>query len=592
MPLLVGQAGGAPLPDIPRPEHPQPQSVRELWQNLNGEWEFEFDDADVGLRENWVERRQFGRRIVVPFPFQSALSGIGDTGFHHVMWYRRGFDLPESFAGKRVLLHFGAVDYEARVWLNGQQIGEHHGGHVPFAFDVTDHLQPRANTVVARVVDTEALDQPRGKQFHELVPRGINYTRTSGIWQTAWLEGVGQTYIKSLRMTPSIEARALDLEFEVDGPAHGWTIEAVASFEGEQVAAITTEPEQTRATIPIPNARLWSPEEPNLYDMVFTLRAGEEVLDRVRSYFGMRKISVAGSRLLLNDEPYFHRLVLDQGYWPDGILTALSDEALRHDIEMAKRFGFNGARKHQKVEDPRWLYWADRLGFLVWAEMANAHEFTPEGCQRFEQEWAAAVRRDYNHPCVVTWTPFNESWGIEGVNTDVEQQRFVERIYNLTKRLDPCRPVCDNSGWMHTLTDIADIHDYAERAEDFKAHWAQFTHMNHRYCEGMPHLFFVNGKSYMGQPIVISEYGGISLRGFEAPPGSERVAYGSHMENEEAFLARYRDITSAIQDIEEICGFCYTQLSDIEQEVNGLMTYDRRPKIEPDKIAEINLRRR
>jgi len=587
---LAAYAGAAAQPDIPRPEHPQPQCVREVWMNLNGEWQFEFDDEDVGLRDNWVERESFSRRINVPFPFQASLSGIGDTGIHHVMWYRRSFELPADFAGRRVLLHFGAVDYEARVWLNGRELGSHRGGHVAFAFDITDALRRGANALVVRAVDTEAKDQPRGKQSWKLKPQGIRYTRTSGIWQTVWLEGVGRTHIKSFRMTPAIEARALDLEFEVDGPQADWTIEAEASFNGERVATLTTEPAQARAALAIPNPRLWSPEEPNLYDITFTLRAGGEAVDRVRSYFGMRKISVGGNQLLLNNRPYFQRLVLDQGYWPDGILTAPSDQALRYDIEMAKRFGFNGARKHQKVEDPRWLYWADRLGFLLWGEMANAYEFTAEGCRRFEEEWAAAVQRDYNHPCVVAWTPFNESWGVGEVMTSVEQQRFVEHIYALTKRLDPYRPVCDNSGWMHVLTDIADLHNYVERGDGFEAHWAEFTR-NH-YRQGMPHVFFIPSRSYMGQPIVVSEYGGISLRGYEAPPGSERVAYGAHMENEEAFLARYRDITTAIQGVADIQGFCYTQLTDVEQEVNGLMTYDRRPKLAPEKIAQINLQRR
>jgi beta-galactosidase/beta-glucuronidase len=587
--LLIVCAGGA-AGSIPRPEYPQPQCVRDVWMNLNAEWEFEFDDGDVGLREDWAHGGRFTRRIVVPFPFQARLSGIGDTGFHHVMWYRREFEVPTAFAGKRVLLHFGAVDYEARVWLNGRELGSHRGGHVPFAFDVTDDLRPGANTLVVRALDTESRDQPRGKQYWELKSKGIFYTRTSGIWQTVWLEGVGQTYVKSFRMTPSIEAKSIDLEFEVDGSAAGWAIECAVSFDGGQVAAATTGAEQTRIGIPIPGARLWTPEEPNLYDITLTLRAGDAVLDVVRSYFGMRKISVAGNRLLLNNRPCFQRLVLDQGYWPDGILTAPSDDALRYDIEMAKRFGFNGARKHQKVEDPRWLYWADRLGFLLWGEMANAYTFTPASCEMFEAEWPEAVKRDYNHPCVVAWTPFNESWGVRGVQDGVEQQRFVEHIYNLTKRLDPYRPICDNSGWMHTLTDIADYHDYAERGEELRAHWAEFERSDYR--GGLPHLFFVHAKSYMGQPVVISEYGGITLQGFEAPEGSERVGYGTHMADAQTYIARYRDITSAIQDIADIQGFCYTQLTDIEQEVNGVMSYDRKPKVAPEKIAEINLRRR
>ena len=593
----------------PRPEHPQPQCVREVWLNLNGEWEFEFDDADTGLADSWesgaaseeaaslsrglLTPRPFGRRIVVPFPFQAALSGIGDTGFHDIMWYRREFEVPADFADRRVLLHFGAVDYAAQVWLNGRELGSHRGGHVPFTFEITDALQAGANALVLRVVDTQSADPPRGKQSTARESKGIFYTRTSGIWQTVWLEGVGRTYIKRFRMAPSIEAQALDLEFEVEGPP-GWRIESVVSGEGAPVAMQQTAVGQTRATITIPDARLWSPEAPNLYDISFTLRVGNQELDRVSSYFGLRKVSVAGNRLLLNDEPCFQRLVLDQGYWPDGIMTAPSDAALRHDVEMARRFGFNGARKHQKVEDPRWLYWADRLGFLVWGEMASAFAFTPESCERFEQEWASAVERDYNHPCVVMWTPFNESWGLTGIGEGVAQQRFVEQVYHLTKRLDPHRPVCDNSGLEHVLTDIADIHDYAERGDEFRARWEQFTREHYRqypYDGNEPPSFFVTGKSYTGQPLLISEYGGITLRGFEAPEGLEHMGYGTHMDDEASYLGRYRDITCAMQEIEAVQGFCYTQLADTEQEVNGVMTADRRPKLAPEKLAEINRRR-
>lgn len=600
---LVLVAGGAPAraSDVPRPEHPQPRAVRDAWLNLNGTWEFDFDDENKGLDERWfASRRPFSRSIVVPFPFQAPLSGIGDPGVHHVVWYRRTFTLPDSFAGGRTLLRFGAVDYTAQVWVNGTEAGSHRGGHVPFAIDATRFLRAGTNEIVVRAEDTEDPQQPRGKQYWQPKPVGIWYTRTSGIWQTVWLERVGRTYIRDFRATPSLEAEALDVEIEPDGDDRPFRVRAVVTIAGEPISEIVAEPGATRFSVPVPDPKLWSPESPHLYDLVLSLVEAEgeapAALDEVRSYFGMRKVSIEGNRFLLNGRPYYQRLVLDQGYWPEGILTPPSDEAMRYDIEMARAFGFNGARKHQKIEDPRWLYWADKLGFLVWGEMPSA---APRAAaderarDMFREEWRAAVRRDRNHPSVVVWTPFNESWGLPGVRKDPAVQDLVAEIYALTKAEDPSRPVCDNSGWEHVRTDVADIHNYAPTGEDFLRQWNELLARNY----GAPEkgfAFFADGTSYSGQPIVIGEYGGIGLKvDSERVIGSETKAwsYGKSEEDVEAYLARYRSLTETIQNIPEIQGFCYTQLTDVEHEVNGLMTYDRKPKLDPARVAEINLRR-
>ena len=595
MSFVVSVACAVPV-DFPRPEHPRPDRVRPVWLNLNGPWDFSFDDGDKGLNEQWqLGGRAFDKTIQVPFPYQAPLSGIGNNDLHRVLWYHRAFSVPEAFSGQRVLLHFGAVDYEAQVWLNGKELGRHRGGHVPFSLDITGALVAGENEVTLRVVDTESKLQPRGKQFWEETPEGIWYTRTSGIWQTVWLEAVGSTYLEDIRITPRIDANAADIEVAVNGSAPQWQvrIEARDRKTGEVFRAGSSENVERFSLALGDHVSLWSPEEPNLYECTVTLYdpAGETPLDSVETYFGMRNVSIAGGKLCLNNQPYYQKLVLDQGYWPEGVMTAPSDAALRYDVEMAKAFGFNGARKHMKVEDPRWLYWADTLGFLVWGEMAAQHgPFQPEMEAPFLEEWLAAVRRDYSHPCIVSWTPFNETWGIEGAHIVPRVQRFVERVYAATKVLDPFRPICDNSGWDHVLTDIADYHDYAPTGADLARRFA-ITRESHyfRLQEGR-FMFFVDGKSYGGQPIVLSEFGGIGLKtevGRNTAEGAETWAYGAAEADIEAFLARVKEQIGEVLGIDELAGYCYTQLTDVGQEMNGFLTYDRKVKLDPARVAEI-----
>ncbi|MCF6286294.1 MAG: glycoside hydrolase family 2, partial [Candidatus Hydrogenedentes bacterium] len=488
--------------DMPRPEHPRPDQVRSFWLNLNGTWDFEFDDEDRGLAEEWFHgTHAYQDKILVPFAYQSKRSGIGTNDPHPIVWYHRSFDIPENFVGKRVLLHFGAVDYEARVYLNGRQMGLHKGGHVSFSFDVTGHLSPTGNELVLRVEDTESKLQPRGKQYWEEIPEDIWYTRTTGIWQTVWLEAVGQTWIRDFKVTPRVASSSIDVEVDIADQDAAWQMELLSRNRATGEEASRTFPAGIdRLSLVVGNTlSLWSPENPNLYDLVLRLKRAEggEVLDRVDSYFGMRSVSVLGNQFYLNGEPYYQKLILDQGYWPETVLTAPSDAALKYDVEMTKKFGFNGARKHQKVEDPRWLYWADTLGLLVWGEMPSQHgAYVREMEGPFLSEWQAALRRDYNHPSIVTWVPFNETWGIEGTHIDPRVQRWVERVYHATKAIDPHRPVCDNSGWDHVLTDIADYHDYAGNGAQLQRRF-QMTKAGHyaRLQEGR-FMFFAEGRSY------------------------------------------------------------------------------------------------
>ncbi len=440
---------------------------------------------------------------------------------------------------------------------------------------------------------------PRGKQYWREESEGIFYTRTTGIWQTVWLESVNRSRIDSLRLTPNVDADALDVEVGVEGFGPGLTLRLTVEYGGERVLddrfglqsalverrlPLVSRGEQP--TSPYPGRwgkpPLWSPEEPNLHDLGLELLDAEgEMLDAVDAYFGMRKIEAKDGQVYLNGRPYYQRLVLDQGYFPDGVLTAPTEQDLRRDIELAKEMGFNGARKHQKVEDPRWLYWADRLGFLVWGEMANAYQYSPDYVRRITAEWQEAVRRDYNHPCVVAWVPMNESWGVPNLGHESEQTEHLLALYHLTRSLDPTRPVVSNDGWEHALTDLCTIHDYRD-AEALEESYR--TPESAIVSEPANRPVYVPGHAYKGEPILVTEFGGIAFSGAEA--GAEGWGY-STVTGAEEFLERYESMIQALLRSGPVQGFCYTQLTDVEQETNGLLTYDRKPKAELKKIHKI-----
>ena len=401
---------------VPRGEYPRPQWQRRDWLCLNGTWEFRFDESGEILADRELSDRLKGE-ITVPFCFESPLSGIGDTTYHNRVWYSREITIPRAWPLERIMLHFGAVDYLATVWVNDVEVAHHRGGHVPFSFDIAPFLKGRKARIVVCAEDSPSIFQPRGKQFWRTKSAGCHYTRTTGIWQTVWMEPLPKSSIRSARYYPDIKAGSLRMVFTLDGARPGQRLNVAASLSGKRVAAASAEVGYgaVELTLRIPKARLWSPESPTLYDLAITLSEGRRVIDAVSSYAGIREVSVRNGKWCLNGRPYFQRLILDQGYWPDGIMTAPTDEALRKDVELTLAFGFNGARKHQKVEDPRWLYWADKLGLLVWGEMPSAYSWRPEMEEPFTDEWLESIERDFNHPCIVTWTPFNESWGIHRV---------------------------------------------------------------------------------------------------------------------------------------------------------------------------------
>jgi len=590
--LLCAQAFAQPLP---RPEHPQPQFMRSEWQSLNGTWQFAFDDKDEGLGAGWhVADAPFSRNIIVPFCFESRLSGIGDTSFHPVVWYRRQFEVPAAWKGRRVLLHFGAVDYRATVWVNGQAAGEHEGGNTPFRFDITALLRPGRNTVVVRAWDPpEDRAIPRGKQYWEPKSRGIFYTRTSGIWQSVWLEAAGESWLEFVRIAPRLDG-TVTFHGRVARPQAGLTLHVTVK-SGESVVAAgagsLSDRKYVDAAAFVRNPRLWTLERPHLYDVIFELKKDGKTLDTVHSYFGFREVSIENGRFCLNHRPVYLKFLLDQGYWPESLLTPPSDEAIQYDIRMAKEMGFNGVRKHQKVEDPRFLYWADKTGFLVSGEMANAYLYDEQYVQRFLREWTEAVERDINHPSVVMWAPLNESWGVPDLR-DPRQQAHLRTLYQLTKSLDPTRPVIDNEGWEHVeTTDLYAVHDYAANHDALYNRWARVEPRAGAALPPNGRPYAAPGHAYNGAPLYLSEFGGIAY----IPPGASvpesAWGYAGVEKTPEDALRRLAGLYDAIAKLPFI-GICYTQITDVEQEVNGLMTYDRKPKFDPKAIRALNDRLR
>jgi beta-galactosidase/beta-glucuronidase len=576
-------------------EYPRPQLVRAAWLSLNGAWQFAFDAARQWRGPD--DDIEWTHTITVPFPPEAELSGIGDTGFHPCCWYRRGFALTDAQRGARTLLHFGAVDYQATVWCNGVLVARHEGGHTPFSADITEALnQDSAQVLTVRVEDDPAdLAKPRGKQDWQLEPHSIWYPRTTGIWQTVWLEPVGRTYIDALRWTPIFDGFEIGCEILAAGElASGLTVE-VRLRHGDKLLAddlylLVGQEANRKIALSDPgiddsrNELLWSPERPTLLDAEVILRHGEQELDRVSSYTALRSVSVNRDRFMLNGRPYQLRLVLDQGYWTESLMTAPSDAALRRDVELAKAMGFNGVRKHQKIEDPRYLYWADRLGLLVWEEMPSAYAFSPRAVTRLVREWTEAIERDYSHPCVIVWVPFNESWGVPNLTAMQAHRNAVEALYHLTRVLDATRPVIGNDGWEASATDLLGIHDYDGDPQRLKARYEVADPATTLFDRRRPggRILTLDGFPHRGQPIVLTEFGGIAYD----PKAAPHHTWGySRADSADGFHTRYRELLRVVNETAMFSGFCYTQFADTFQETNGLLNADRSPKIALEQIS-------
>lgn len=574
--------------------HPRKIFRRENWLNLNGEWEFSFDDDLESQSPD--DTIHWNKKINVPFAPESPASGIGSEKFHPRCWYKKNFAYKKSQS--RTIIHFGAVDYTAKVWLNGVYLGEHEGGYTPFAFDATHAiLEEGVNELIVRADDDPSdLAKPRGKQDWQEKPHGIWYVRTTGIWQTVWIEEVPNTYIEKLRCTPSIDRWEIGILSIISGPCPESLELKVNLTVGGQTLACDTyhiihNEVHRRIALSDPgiddfrNELLWSPEKPTLIDIELELWDGDLLLDKVFSYTALRNVTYNRDRFMLNGRPYYLRLVLDQGYWPDSHLTPPSEEAIRKDIMLIKAAGFNGVRKHQKIEDPNFLYWADVMGIVVWGEMPSVYRFTFKSVERVTKQWIEQITRDMDHPCIICWVPFNESWGVPDLAEKKTHQQCVQALYYLTKTLDPTRPCIGNDGWESTATDILGIHDYDDQPSRLIKKYTDHDNIEaalKRYRPG-GRMIIAEGFSHGGQPVMLTEFGGIA---YVEPKEEITQAWGySAAQSSNDFRRRYEELLSTIHRIELFAGFCYTQLTDTFQEANGLFTIDREPKFSINAMA-------
>ncbi len=569
---------------IPRQEYPRPQFTRSDWVNLNGSWTFTFDFGGTGLQRGFEKSTGFEKTIIVPFCPESSLSGIGHTDFIRDIWYQRPLEISPKWESKRIILHFGAVDYDSEVFIDGQSVGRHWGGTVSFSFDITRYVTPGKthSLVVHAHDDTRSGVQPGGKQSEKYNSYGCMYTRTTGIWQTVWMEPVDEHGLQSVTIVPDLDGARFIITPTFYVVKQGLYFR-VTLREGKQVVAEASA--QAVNGVPvvlgISQPKLWSPESPFLYDLdLDVVDVAGTVLDHVSAYAGMRKVHVQDGRVYLNNQPIFLRPVLDQGFYPDGIWTAPSDAALKHDIELSMKAGFNGARLHQKVFEERFHYWADTLGYLTWGESSSwgidVKQIEP--ARNFLAEWREIVCRDRNHPSIIAWTPFNETW-------DTGDRRQHNRLhidaYELARSLDPTRPINDASGYSHARTDLWTTHTYEQSPNELDELMT--------IKDGQPWRNFPDREAdYEGQPYIVDEFGGIKWVPEDRRPFSEiSWGYGEGPRSLEEFYQRLEGLVQVMYKYPHIAGYCYTQLTDVEQEQNGIYNYDRTHKFDMDKISKI-----
>ena len=587
---------------IPRPEHPRPDFMRDTFYNLNGCWAFAFDDENQGIAQKWYHpQHPLDKTILVPFCYQSKASGIGPTDeIHLVLWYQISFTVPAEMLGRRVLLRFGAVDYACTVYVNGQSVGGHKGGYTPFAVDITDYLLDGENDLRLRVEDYPDCTQPRGKQYWKEGLMGCRYTPCSGIWQTVYLEAVGDVWAEYIHITPNIDNGTAVVELMLNtAPATPMQCAICVSHEGEILRELTVGVQNrlNRVTVEMNSPQrydgllLWWPHRPSLYDVTVTLMQAGETVDRVSTYFGMRKVEVRDGKVYLNNRMLYQRLILDQGYWPDTLLTPPSDEAIWTDLQWTLDFGYNGARKHQKIEDPRYYYWADRMGVLVWGEVPSAYEFSDETVENLAHTMEEFIRRDFNHPCLIAWVPLNESWGLRHIANNPRQQETARMLYHLAKAADGTRLVSGNDGWEQMETDICGLHDYAPDGASLAFHFADRENVERHGCDA--HRCYCIGHQPSGQEaFLVTEYGGIAFTnlGLQGKlSGIESWGYHGKVTDLDAFMERFESVTNAIRGIPYCEGYCYTQLTDVMQEINGLLTPQRQPKVDAARFRAVNI---
>ena len=578
-------------------DYPRPQFVRKEWQNLNGEWNFVFDDKDEGEIKKYFDNFPIYKKINIPFTYETKLSGIEDETIHYIVWYNKKIKISkEQLQDNNIILNFEGSDYKTNVWINGHYIGENIGGYSRFSFEIEKYIVEGENDITVKVQDSLSKDQPRGKQRYKKESWKCWYIQTTGIWTTVWIEWTSKKYLKSVKNTPKTDTIQLEIEtnlLEREIEEQNYYIEKEISFNNQILNTTREKINNNYQKIEINivqegiehDIQKWSMDNPNLYDINYKLYCEDKVIDTVNSYFGIREIEIKGNKIYLNGEELYLKLILDQGYWKESHLTPPSEESLINDIESVLAFGYNGIRKHQKIEDERFLYWCDIKGVLVWSEMANCYNFDDDSLQKFTNEWIRVVKQNYNHPSIITWVPINESWGIPEVSICKKQQSFATSLYYLTKAIDNTRPVISNDGWEHTISDIITIHDYKQ---DNELLYQEYMDEDMAVLKNLKeyngkHRLFANGYKYEGQPVIMSEYGGIAIN------SNEGWGYGKQVKDEKELVDRYTKLTKVIYNIPYISGYCYTQLTDVQQEINGLMDAERNYKIQPDIIKNINI---
>lgn len=589
---------------IPRTEYPRPQFERNAWINLNGEWTYSFDFGGSGLEREWFKSTGFDQKIIVPFCPESKLSGVEYKDFINHMWYHRTISIPQDWANKQILLNFGAVYYKSEIYIDGVFAARHFGGTSSFQVDITPYVKAGQthNLVVYVESDVRSTHQPSGKQNLQFASYACNYTRTTGIWQTVWMEAVHPEGLQSVQMIPDIDQQQLIIRPRFYKELGG-KLEVTLKDNGKVVSKETVAANSLSTVIlPVKKMKTWSPENPFLYDVELRVidKAGN-VVDEVKSYAGMRKVHIEGKKIYLNNQPYYQRLVLDQGFYPDGIWTAPSDEALKKDIQLSMEAGFNGARLHQKVFEERFYYWADKLGYLTWGEASSwgmdCNDI--ETARNFITEWTEIVERDRNHPSILIWTPTNEEFWPDRV----QYPRLMQDLYKLTKAIDPTRPFHGTSGGSHIATDIWTVHNYEQDPAKLK----ELLYNDGKLMEApkweiqlMPKNIGFNGLKYTDQytfpqykhdmPYLIDEFGGIKWNPSQQMESAQNTSwgYGEPPHSLEEFYARLEGLVNTVLSLSDhVWGYCYTQLTDVEQEQNGIYYYDRSPKFDMKRIHAI-----
>ncbi len=569
---------------IPRPEHPRPDLFRPDWINLNGTWDFEIDNDQAGVKKKFFNKTSLDSKIIVPFSPESKLSGVGNTDFMNMLWYRRNIEIPKEWDGKNVLLHIGGCDYQTTLYVNEKMVGTHKGGYISFTFNITEYLKASDNYITICVEDDiQSGNQFSGKQSKQPESYACFYTRTTGIWQTVWLEAVEKCHVTGYKIYSNISKSCIDIDVNCSYAKDAkCTIKAYYDKKPVGKTEFKINGLSGKVTLPLSEVHLWELGNGRLYDLEITLEENGKV-DRVQGYFGLREVSLSKKKgLQINGKTVFGRFVLDQGFYPDGIITAPSDEALIFDIKAAMDCGFNGARLHQKVFEPRFLYHADRMGYMVWGESGDwgFNATSLSNLNNCLPEWLEAVDRDFSHPSVIGWCPFNEVGDVDGVQISTE---LLDTVYDITKKIDPTRPCITASGtWPTQRTDVHDVHDYTQDPEQFKDN---YSHMDEGYIKD--YLWRRDPQRQVAKvhlPIFVSEYGGIKWVADDPESG---WGYGQSVTTPEEFMARLKGLTDVLLNHGDIFAFCYTQLTDVEQEKNGLLTYDRKFKFPAEQYREI-----